>query len=72
MHADGTQGRIITSGRPVRLPDNIRVSSFSHIMLFDKHGSVRVLVTFDAEGEDFWPGVWAGRLLQVRSSEASR
>jgi hypothetical protein len=49
-HADGTYGRVITDGCPIRLPDSFG-KYFSHVMLFDKHGSVRILVTFYADDE---------------------
>jgi hypothetical protein len=70
-HADGTQGRVITAGRPSGLPDNFEIY-FSHIMSFERHGSIWVLVTFYVDGEVSWPDMWAGRLLQVRNCEASR
>jgi hypothetical protein len=71
-HADGTQGRIITAGRPVKLPDDIRIF-FNRGMPCDRDGSVHIIVSLFAEGERFWPnGFWAPRLTMIRVYEAQR
>ena len=71
-HADGTQGKVITFGRPVRLPDSIGIF-FDRVMSVNRDGTVRLLLMLHAEGEFSWPkGFWTSRLLRVRNHEARR
>lgn len=71
-HADGTQGRVITAGRPVKLPDDIGIF-FDKVMPVGRDGDVWLLVSLYAEGEGSRPnGFWAPRLPFVRVYEARR
>lgn len=71
-HADGSQGRNITAGRPVTLPDDVGIF-FNNVMPIDRDGSIRLLIKLHAEGEFSWPkGFWATRLLQVGNYEAQQ
>jgi hypothetical protein len=71
-HADGTQGRVITAGRPVRLPDDISIY-FHKVMPLCRNNGIWLSVTVYADGEVSWPGgMWASRLSKVRNYEARR
>jgi hypothetical protein len=71
-HADGTQGRVITAGRPVRLPDDIGIY-FHKVVLLCRNNCICLSVTVYADGEVSWPGgMWASRLSRVRNYEARR
>jgi hypothetical protein len=71
-HADGTQGRVITAGRPVRLPDDIAIY-FHKVMPLYRNNGIWLSVTVYADGEVSWPGgMWASRLSKVGNHEARR
>jgi hypothetical protein len=49
-HADGIQGRIITHGRPVELPEDIRFY-FNRAMPYDRDDSIGMLISLHTEDE---------------------
>jgi hypothetical protein len=68
-HADGTQGRNITCGRPVKLPKDVGVF-FDMVMPAERDDGIWLRVSLWAEGERTYPkGFWAHRLSMIRVYE---